>query len=91
MEDKEFDNIVTLTNAKGENVDFIEHATIILPHGTYSILQPKNKMEVIEDNEAVVFKVIEDINNKTQSYELVIDTEILNEVFEEYNNSFVED
>ena len=84
---EERDNIVTLTNSKGENVEFIELASISLPHGFYTILKPKEKIEGLSENDAIVFKVIENIEDSTQSYELVIDEEILEEVFEEYNNS----
>ena len=84
---EERDNIVTLTNSKGENVEFIELASISLPHGFYTILKPKEKIEGLSENDAIVFKVIENIEDNTQSYELVIDEEILEEVFEEYNNS----
>ena len=84
---EERDNIVTLTNSKGENVEFIELASISLPHGFYTILKPKEKIEGLSENDAIVFKVIVNIEDNTQSYELVIDEEILEEVFEEYNNS----
>ena len=84
---EERDNVVTLTNSKGENVEFIELASISLPHGFYTILKPKEKIEGLSENDAIVFKVIENIEDSTQSYELVIDEEILEEVFEEYNNS----
>ena len=84
---EERDNVVTLTNSKGENVEFIELASISLPYGFYTILKPKEKIEGLSENDAIVFKVIENIEDSTQSYELVIDEEILEEVFEEYNNS----
>lgn len=87
MENEELNNIITLTNSAGENIEFIEVAAVSLPHGFYSILKPKEKMEGIEEDEAIVFKVIENPKEKTQSYELVTDEKILDEVLLEYNNS----
>ena len=82
---EELENVVTLTNSKGENIDFIECAAVSLPHGFYSILKPLNKIEGIGEDEAIVFKVIVDPKENTHSYELIIDEEILQEVFDEYN------
>ena len=77
------DDIITLTSANGEDIDFIEIAGIAYKDGFYAILQPVELLPEMEDDEALVFKVTrrEDGSDKM---DLVADDEIIDAVFGEY-------
>ena len=78
------DDIVTLLSANGEEIDFVEIAGIAHKGKFYAILQPVELLEGMEDDEAFVFevKVDDEGNNK---FEICLDDDIINAVFEEYN------
>ena len=78
------DNIVTLLSANGEEIDFVEIAGIALKGNFYAILQPVQLLEGMADDEALVFKIsrTEDGQDK---FEIELDDEIIDAVFEEYN------
>ena len=84
--DQEFeiqDEIITLVNEAGEEVDFIEVAGIVYGDGFYVILQPVELLEGMGEDEALVFEVIE--QEEGNRFEIVMDDDIIDGVFEEYN------
>ena len=86
ISDDEFatDDIVTLCGPDGEQIDFIEIAGIAHKGNFYAILQPVELIEGMAEDEALVFLVsrAEDGNDK---FSIVLDDEIINAVFESYN------
>ena len=78
------DDIITLTNADGEDIDFIEVAGISYKGGYYAILQPVNLLDGMKEDEALVFRVNGD-REGTDQFELETDDGIVDGVFEEYN------
>lgn len=91
MEDKnlidqyeEDDDIITLMSAEGEEIDFIEVAGIAYKGNFYAILQPVELLEGMADDEALVFKVVRNSDGE-DSFEIELDDEIIDAVFEEYN------
>ena len=78
------DDIVTLTSADGEEIDFVEIAGIAYNGSFYAILQPVELLEGMDDDEALVFKVTRDANGEDH-FEIELDDEVINAVFKEYN------
>ena len=82
--DENDDDIVTLTSASGEEIDFVEIAGINHKGNFYAILQPVELLEGMDDDEALVFKVTRDANGEDH-FEIELDDEIIDAVFREYN------
>ena len=82
MEDR--DDIITLYSASGEQIDFLEIAGIAYHGNFYAILQPVELIEGMQDDEALVFKVSRNENGEDK-FEIELDDEIIDAVFEEYN------
>ena len=80
----EGDDIVTLHNANGEEIDFIEIAGIAHKGEFYAILQPVELLEGMDDDEALVFKVKRGADGEDK-FEIELDDEIIEAVFAEYN------
>ncbi|MBO5092704.1 MAG: DUF1292 domain-containing protein [Clostridia bacterium] len=78
------DDIITLTTADGEEVDFVEIAGIALDGSFYAILQPVELLEGMDDDEALVFKVTRNKDGE-DNFEIELDDDIIEKVFEEYN------
>ena len=78
------DDIVTLTSADGEEVDFVEIAGIAHNGKFYAILQPVELLEGMDDDEALVFEVVRNADG-SDGFNVVLDDEIIDAVFEEYN------
>ena len=80
---EETDDIVTLTTADGDEVDFVEIAGIAYRDRFYAILQPVELLDGMEEDEALVFLITpgDDDNDK---FEIVMDDEIIDGVFAEY-------
>ena len=79
------DDIVTLITANGEEVDFVEIAGINIGDGKfYAILQPVELLEGMDDDEALVFRVGRD-SEGNDSFEIELDDDVIDAVFEEYN------
>lgn len=78
------DDIVTLLNEDGEEVDFIEVAGIVLESGFYAILQPVELLEGMDEDEALVFKVTQTVDGD-DNFEICVDDDIIDEVFAKYN------
>ena len=83
-ENEESDDIVTLTNAEGKEVDFVEIAGIAHGGNFYAILQPVELLEGMDDDEALVFKVKRGADGEDK-FEIELDDEIIDAVFAEYN------
>ena len=84
--DQEFEiqeEIITLVTENGEEVDFIEIAGIELGESFYVILQPVELLEGMGEDEALVFEIVE--NEEGNKFEIVMDDETIDAVFEEYN------
>ena len=75
-------DIIVLTTNDGEDIEFVEIARINLDCGCYVILQPVKLLEGMEEDEALVFSVVEEDGN--DSYNIELDEEINDRVFEEY-------
>lgn len=78
------DDIVTLTTADGEEVDFVEIAGIAHKGNFYAILQPVELIDGMSDDEALVFWVTRNEKGEDK-FEIVLDDDIINAVFAEYN------
>ena len=78
------DDIVTLLNAEGEEIDFVEIAGIAHKGEFYAILQPVELLEGMADDEALVFLVTRD-NDGNDKFEICLDDDIIDAVFTEYN------
>ncbi len=78
------DDIITLTTADGEEVDFVEIAGIALDGSFYAILQPVELLEGMDEDEALVFKVTRNKDGE-DNFEIELDDDIIEKVFEEYN------
>ena len=79
---EEEDGIVTLLSATGEEIDFVEIAGIAYKGHFYAILQPVELLPGMGDDEALVFEVSRVDDN--DSFEIVLDDEIIDAVFAEY-------
>ena len=77
------DDIVTLTSADGEEIDFVEIAGIAHEGKFYAILQPVELVEGMEEDEALVFEVSRNEDGE-DSFSIVLDDDIINPVFETY-------
>lgn len=80
----ENDDIITLTSADGEEIDFVQIAGINLRGKFYAILQPVELLEGMDEDEALVFLVGRNPDG-SDNFQIELDDEIINEVFEEYN------
>lgn len=78
------DDIVTLLNNNGEEIDFVEIAGIAYKGEFYAILQPVELFEGMADDEALVFLVTRD-SEGNDKFEICLDDDIINAVFTEYN------
>lgn len=81
---EERDDIVSLLSATGEEIDFVEIAGIAYQGNFYAILQPVELLEGMADDEALVFKVSR-LQDGQDKFEIVLDDEIIDAVFSEYN------
>ena len=80
----EDDDIVTLVLENGEEIDFVEIAGIAHNGNFYAILQPVELIEGMTEDEALVFRVTRDDNGEDK-FEIALDDEIIDAVFEKYN------
>ena len=80
----EDDDIITLTTADGEEVDFTEIAGIAHDGRFYVILQPIELLDGMEEDEALVFSVTRG-EGDSDKFEIVLDDEIIDAVFAKYN------
>lgn len=85
---EEDDDIVTLTSATGEEIDFVEIAGIAYKGHFYVILQPVELLDGMDEDEALVFEITRTDDN--DRFEIVLDDEIIEAVFTEYNKLYNE-
>lgn len=83
------DDRVTLTTDEGEDIEFEIVTELALGDEFYAIMQPVKPLDGVADDEALVFRIIE--ADDGDEYELVIDNEILDSVFDSYNAMIEED
>ena len=80
----EEDDIVVLTTANGEEIEFVEIAGIAYKGNFYAILQPVELLDGMDDDEALVFKVERNARGE-DNFLIETDDEIIDAVFTEYN------
>lgn len=80
--EEENEDIVSLVTADGEEVDFVEIAGISLDGKFYSILQPVELIEGMDEDEALVFEASQS-GGETQ-FNIVLDDDIIDRVFDVY-------
>lgn len=81
--DETNDKPITLYDADDKAVEFDQVAIIPIEDSLYVILKPIDQMEGVEEDEAIVFAVLEDEEGDV-SLEVETDEEIAMKVFEEY-------
>ena len=84
MPNEEYDDIITLTSENNEEIDFVNIAQIVYQSKIYAILQPVELLDGMDEDEAFVFEVKTDEEGQN-SYTIVTDDEIVDEVFSRYN------
>jgi len=77
------DDIVTLVNEEGEEIEFVEIAGIAYRGNFYAVLQPVELLEGMGEDEALVFKVTKGTNGE-DNFEIEIDETIIKAVYDEY-------
>lgn len=77
------DDIITLYSANGEEIEFVEIAGIAHNGNFYAILQPVELVEGMDEDEALVFKVTRKPDG-SDNFEIELDDNIIEKVFEEY-------
>lgn len=85
VENEELDNIITLNDEEGNEVEFEFLDLIEFEGEEYVVLLP---VEETEDAGEVVILQVEDIDTEEESYTSVEDEEILNKVFEIFKEKF---
>ena len=83
------EDFIVLRSATGEEIRFIEVAGIAYRGGFYAILQPVDLLEGMDEDEALVFEVSRGDENEDK-FALVVDDDIIDAVFEEYNRLYEE-
>lgn len=83
------DDIITLLSDKGEEMKFTEIAGIAYKNSFYAILQPVELLDGMDDDEALVFKVTKGSDGEDK-FEIELDDNIIDAVFEEYNKLYDE-
>lgn len=79
------EDIITLTAASGNEIDFRSVAVIAYKGKLYSILQPVELLDGMDADEALVFEITTD-DNGNNSFQVVLDDDVINGVFENYQN-----
>lgn len=87
LEQEDDGDIIVLQGPDGEEVEFEEVADINLGEHFYVILQPVERPEDMGKDEAVVFEVVAGEENDEF---VVVDDDIIDEVFAEYNRVYEE-
>ena len=88
-EEEEFDNVITLNDENGEEVQFEFLDLIELDGEEYVVLLPMDDAESEEDEgELVILKVEDTENEEEESYVSVDDEETLNKVFDIFKEKF---
>ncbi len=85
VENEELDNIITLNDEEGNEVEFEFLDLIEFEGEEYVVLLP---VEETDDAGEVVILQVEDIDTEEESYTSVEDEDILNKVFEIFKEKF---
>ena len=85
VENEELDNIITLNDEEGNEVEFEFLDLIEFEDEEYVVLLP---VEETEDAGEVVILQVEDIDTDEESYTSVEDEDTLNKVFEIFKEKF---
>ena len=88
MEGEELDNIITLNDENGEEINF-EFLDLIEYEGEeYVVLLPVEEDDDEEAGEVVILKLEDTESEEEESYVSVDDEEVLNKVFEIFKEKF---
>ena len=90
MPNEEYDDIIIFTFYNIEEIDFVNIAQIVYQSKIYAILQPVELLNGMDEDEAFVFEVKTDEEGQN-SYTIVTDDEIVDEVFSRYNQLLEEE
>ena len=90
MPNEEYDDIITLTSESNEEIDFVNIAQIVYQSKIYAFLQPVELLDGMDEDEAFVFEVKTDEEGQN-SFTIVTDDEIVDEVFSRYNQLLEEE
>ena len=90
MPNEEYDDIITLTSENNEEIEFVNIAQIVYQSKIYAILQPVELLDGMDEDEAFVFEVETDEEGQN-SFTIVTDDEIIDEVFSRYNQLLEEE
>ena len=82
----EDDEIIELVSDEGETIKFFDIATIPYNGKVYKILQPVELFENMEDDQALVFEILDD-----EGIEMVDNDEIIDAVFAEYEKLYIQE
>ena len=77
-------DLLTLISNTGEETRFLEIAGVVYNDGYYSLLMPVLELEGIDDDQVFIYKVEVNPMTKETIYNIVLDDELINEVFNEY-------
>lgn len=77
------DEVITLLDDDGNEVDFYEVACVELDNEFYALLQPAEEIEGVADDEALIFKLVEE-DDENDLFVPVEDPDLLQRVFDEY-------
>lgn len=77
------DDIITLINEEGEEIEFVEIAGIAYRGNFYAVLQPLELLDGMGEDEALVFKVTKGESGE-DNFEIEIDETVIKAVYEEY-------
>jgi len=77
------EEIITLTAANGEDIDFKIIASVELMLGSYLIAQPVKLLDGMAKDEALVFQ--KKVKFGGVNYEIVMDDRTIDKVFDKYN------
>lgn len=86
-EDNQDRDVVTLSAANGKEIDFFEIAGIVYNGNFYAILQPVELLEGMRDDDAMVFRVLENEDGE-DTFNIELDDEVIEAVFEEYQKLY---
>ena len=90
MPNEEYDDIITLTYESNEEIDFVNIDQIVYQSKIYAILQPVELLDGMDEHEALLSEVETDEEGQN-SYTIVTDDEIVDEVFSRYNQLLEEE
>ncbi len=77
---------ISLYNEKGEEVKFDQIAIIPIEEQIFAILKPVEEMEGLNEDEALVFEIVEPEDEEEEEYlNLVSDIDLIDKVFDAYN------